>query len=206
MKKTFNITKTFSYDITSVLVGNFLNYYIFKIDINFENTFDNAILKIGKITSLSSILEYNISNKTTTISLDNVGLEAEDLYLTIEGTPTEGNGNITIYYLDSSSYIIKTITYQDFINSTYSLGIIPSTNRVSDVIFNIVESFNTGKVELKQDTTTIIEKTKVDLLSLRKYIFEYHEEHLPQTPFTLSFEDYPSKGEFQISLLYFPIQ
>lgn len=207
MNTIFKTTKNLLYNNAELSLGDFSDYYILRMDIEIKNSFNHSSISIGTEQDHNLILSnYDISDKTSPINVEGFGKINQSLFLYLNGSPTEGELDITIYYIHSSSFIEKTITYQNFTNITYDIGQVNSLNRVSDIIIKISSSFNKGKISLKQGETTIIENDIIDLTEENTYIFEYHQEHNPSLPFTLHFEEFPDYGSLLLILIFFPIK
>jgi hypothetical protein len=207
MNQVFKTIKTATYEDTIIDLGNFSEYFILKIDIEIVDGFNNSTISLGTVSDPTFILDtYNITGQTNPISIEGIGVEAQNLILSIDGLSTQGSINIIIYYLYSTSFINKIITYQDFINLTYDIGQVSGLNRVSDFFIKVNNIFDKGKIALKQGNTMIIENDKVNLTTLSHYDFEYHQEHDSTLPFTLQFEEFPNYGSFTLTMIYFPIK
>jgi len=207
MKNVLNSEKTFSNTDTFINVGNFASYFIFRIDVQFDTPFNNGNIILGTLSNTEAILtSQNIKNRIISISVDNVGLISDDIYLFLSNTSTEGSGTITIYYLYSNSFIKKTIDFADFASLSYNLGYISSSYKVSDILFFPVEVFDVGKISITNYTNTIIDKDIINLKESKFYQIEYHDDHISSYPFILNFEEFPTKGSFDLIIYYFPIK
>jgi len=207
MKKIFITVKNLLYNVEELPLGNFSDYYILRMSIEIKNTFNHSSISIGTEDDHNLVVNnWDISGEIGPINIEGFNKLNQDLFLYLNGSPTEGELDITIYYIHSSSFIEKTITYQDFINLSYNVGQVNNLNRVSDIIINIDQAFDRGKISLKQEDDTIIEDFIINLKEESTYISEYHQEHNSSIPFTLHFEEFPSQGRFTIILVFFPIK
>jgi hypothetical protein len=198
LKKTDQILKTFSFSVLPI--QNFFlgkipeNSYAYRIDIS--STLNSGILSIK--TAEKDILKDVDVNSTFISTVVDIASN-NDLYVSLLGTPTQGDIDIIIYYILNSS--IHTLSFSKIDFNKNFLLVNSLTKRLYDIRVFIDEIFDDGILFIGTEE----EKDKVLKINLTESDVKLRVESDTTNELKLFLEGFPTKGSGKLIIIYFDL-
>ena len=184
------------------------NYLVIGVDVKIDTGFNNsAKISIGNFNEKEKFLVKDSINLTLNtryiINIIKKLTVSENIYLHLEGNPTQGEGSLTFYYITSALYKEKYFTFNDFQSGKINIGEIEERVRGYNVYIENVSVFNEGYVSVGRDNNTTLLTPLLDMSISGNYLIPTYSEILKGEEINLYFQGNPIQGEGNLIFYYF---